>query len=332
MRLAPAAPSVDLQNPLYCPAVPAASYLDNLRTQPSRVQTKVCATRRSRIKIDPKVAVSSFSRLLGKALQNGKETPKAMRKTRSQTADIKIELPKDDDALIQLPWDVSGSSSSSSSSLASSISRPRPVPNIHNRSRRPHLKRKPSFDLLHGPAKHAKSLSVSFDEPDEEPFYVPLDFSKTATFDFSPPVTTKIPIPQTVEEKLVDRVKTLEGIPPLACVSSSLISLAADTLYGPSIGTESPRGLSIFIDRLAELLPGIRLKERLSALPTKCHQGVADYLGEHGLLNARVMAMLRTSEIRYLSLSNSLEDEDGLNIEGGDILKGPYYIYFARHL
>jgi len=41
-----------------------------------------------------------------------------------------------------------------------------------------------------------------------------------------------------------------------------------------------------------------------------------------GLLNARVLQAFRASEIRSLSLSASLIDQDGLNISGSDSLRG----------
>lgn len=64
------------------------------------------------------------------------------------------------------------------------------------------------------------------------------------------------------------------------------IYLSIDELYGPPIGTESPRGLKPFIERLDSLMPGIRLQERLSNLPDLSHQAIADFLGENGTFGA----------------------------------------------
>ncbi|KIY68015.1 hypothetical protein CYLTODRAFT_352175 [Cylindrobasidium torrendii FP15055 ss-10] len=97
--------------------------------------------------------------------------------------------------------------------------------------------------------------------------------------------------------------------------------IPTDFLYGPPIGTESPRGLTALYDRLDKILPGIRMKRRLSALPTQTHQAVADFLGDQGFLNPRVMTMLRTSEIRALSMTESMDEESGLNIGSRDIIK-----------
>lgn len=112
-----------------------------------------------------------------------------------------------------------------------------------------------------------------------------------------------------------------------------------DELYGPSIGPESPRGIQSFIKRLESLLPGIRLKERLSRLHDLTHQTITDFLADNGKfvqlpllprfrmaipghLNARVLAILRTSEVQSISLTKSLVDEAGLNISGRDVFPG----------
>lgn len=104
-----------------------------------------------------------------------------------------------------------------------------------------------------------------------------------------------------------------------------------DFLYGPPIGTESPRGLTALYDRLDKMLPGVRMKRRLSALPTQTHQAVADFLGEQGYLNSRVMTMLRTSEIRALSMTDSMDEESGLNIGSRDIIKGRPNFFNHEH-
>lgn len=62
----------------------------------------------------------------------------------------------------------------------------------------------------------------------------------------------------------------------------SPIYSSLDELYGPPVGTESPRGLKPLIDRFDSLMPGIRLRERLSKLPNLSHQAITDFLGENG--------------------------------------------------
>ncbi len=57
-----------------------------------------------------------------------------------------------------------------------------------------------------------------------------------------------------------------------------------DELYGPPIGTETPRGLNRFVSTLVGVLPGIRLREKLNALDLSDHQRIADFLAAEGLL------------------------------------------------
>ncbi|PCH42550.1 hypothetical protein WOLCODRAFT_72130 [Wolfiporia cocos MD-104 SS10] len=93
-----------------------------------------------------------------------------------------------------------------------------------------------------------------------------------------------------------------------------------DELYGPPIGTETPRGISVLISRLNALLPGIRLKERLYALGTPDHQDIVDLLARGGHLNKYILEMLRMSEIEVLDLTASLMDQEGLNMGAHDLL------------
>ncbi|KAF7327329.1 hypothetical protein MKEN_00310400 [Mycena kentingensis (nom. inval.)] len=174
-------------------------------------------------------------------------------------------------------------------------------------SRRP-LKRKrnnsESFTDLHGSPKHARS-SISVNE---KSFEVTIKRERLQYFStkymYSPFVGKKQATPsKPVVDGLKDRVRSLE-----------------DELYGPAIGTESPRGIKPFIDRIDAMMPGIRLKERLMKLPTQSHQAIADYLGQSGLLNPRMLSLLRASEIFSLDLTSSMDYEDGLNIESRSIL------------
>lgn len=50
-----------------------------------------------------------------------------------------------------------------------------------------------------------------------------------------------------------------------------------------------------------------------------------------GLLNTRVLHILRTSEIRSLTLTETLLDENGLNIAGADVLPGEFNIGSEFH-
>jgi hypothetical protein len=111
------------------------------------------------------------------------------------------------------------------------------------------------------------------------------------------------------------------------------------------IGTESPRSVTNLISRLDLLVPGIRLRERLHSLSPPSHQNIANFLGAEGkirstkfisvpfcnkilagLLTPSVLNALRTSEIRCLSLTASINDQDGLglNLAAPDIFHGLY--------
>ena len=107
--------------------------------------------------------------------------------------------------------------------------------------------------------------------------------------------------------------------------------------------------IKLLVARLDSLLPGIRLESRLLSLNNLTHQKIANVLAENGisylniarhfiykfslgLLNAQVLDAFRTSEIRSLSLTASLLDQNGLNISGRDSLRGrrPCFVYVIR--
>ncbi|KAJ7266568.1 hypothetical protein C8J57DRAFT_1068466 [Mycena rebaudengoi] len=94
--------------------------------------------------------------------------------------------------------------------------------------------------------------------------------------------------------------------------------------YSPLVLPKEPASskLSPLIKRLDALMPGTRLEERLSSLSDLSHQGIADYLGEHGMVPPHLgfITILRTSEIWRLVLAESMNDEDGLNLAGKEIL------------
>ncbi|KAJ7202748.1 hypothetical protein B0H12DRAFT_1330755 [Mycena haematopus] len=170
---------------------------------------------------------------------------------------------------------------------------------------RPPLKRKrsrPSFSDLDGPSKHMRSIQSVH----ESSFEISVRRERLQFFSskpqYSPFMLPKVSPTATVNEGLKAKIRSLE-----------------DELYGPPIGTESPRGLKPLIERLDSLMPGIRLRERLSKLPDLSHQAIADFLGENGLLNIRVLTFLRTSEIWRLVMTESMGDEDGLNLAGRDV-------------
>ncbi|KAF8155373.1 hypothetical protein K438DRAFT_357150 [Mycena galopus ATCC 62051] len=143
---------------------------------------------------------------------------------------------------------------------------------------------------------HESSFEISIRRGERLQFFPPKPY-------YSPFVLPKKSTPKaTVTEDLKAKIRALE-----------------DELYGPPIGTESPRGLKPLIERLDSMMPGIRLRARLSKLADLSHQSIADFLGENGLLNIRVLTILRTSEIWRLVMTESMGDEDGLNLAGKDI-------------
>ena len=60
-----------------------------------------------------------------------------------------------------------------------------------------------------------------------------------------------------------------------------MLALAVE-LRGQMIGSETPRSLRALSEHLDNLLPGIRLLERLSDIPDLDHQQIANILAEGG--------------------------------------------------
>ncbi|KAF5386481.1 hypothetical protein D9757_005899 [Collybiopsis confluens] len=102
------------------------------------------------------------------------------------------------------------------------------------------------------------------------------------------------------------------------------------TWRGDAIGAETPRGYDKLVQRLDEMIPGIRLGVRLAEFRDGCvsifsaernvkvspHQAAADLLAAEGLLNEPIINVFRTSEITRLNLGPSLSEEGGLNLGG----------------
>ncbi|KAJ6611163.1 hypothetical protein B0H10DRAFT_1753510, partial [Mycena sp. CBHHK59/15] len=121
-------PTVDENNPLYCPAITASSYLSSLRRQLGR--------RNSRARTQPQDArlVSSFARILERALQDGGYEPTA-------------ELSQCDDDSSLTSYSLPGWHKENFKLTTT------------KKSSRPPLKRKrSSFSDLAGPPKYARSI------------------------------------------------------------------------------------------------------------------------------------------------------------------------------
>ncbi|KAK7055930.1 hypothetical protein R3P38DRAFT_2682467 [Favolaschia claudopus] len=278
----PTLPTIDEKNPLYCPGITASSYLSSLRRQNRRRRK----SSRSENQPPKKQFLSSFACLLEKALQEANDDTLG-----------KISQLEDDSTTAasstQASWNISASFEHRGT-LKPAISR---VPLKRKRS-------SSSFSDLVGSPKHIRSIQSVH----ESSFEISVRQDKLNFFpqraQFSPTAPTKKPSPKAMlTEDLKAKVRILE-----------------DELYGPPIGTESPRGLKPLIKHIDSLMPGIRLQQRLSNLPDLSHQAIADFLGDHGLLNVRILAFLRTSEIWRLKMTDSFDEEDGLNLGSKDIL------------
>ncbi|KAJ7672228.1 hypothetical protein DFH06DRAFT_1082159 [Mycena polygramma] len=242
---------------------------------------------------------SSFARVLDKALQDEDPEP------------LGTLLQYEDDSTAT-SFTLPGNSSTSFEHRTA----------VKKATSRPPLKRKrsrTSFSDLEGPSKYALSIQSVH----ESSFEISVRRERLQFFphkaQYSPFVLPKKPASKpTLTDDLKAKIRALE-----------------DELYGPPIGTESPRGLKPLIERLDSLMPGIRLQERLSKLSDLSHQAIADFLGEHGLLNVRVLTFLRTSEIWRLVMTETMGDEDGLNLAGKDVLpvfSKPYSFLFLSEL
>ncbi|TRM68547.1 hypothetical protein BD626DRAFT_118050 [Schizophyllum amplum] len=300
-------PVVDDQNPLYCPTLPATSYLESLRRQVARDSYAQRA-----LGEDP---LLSFARLLQNALQDshsGKPQdshPRTRAAVARQSAAISAISPRPIDERFNFSDLTLGSSFSQLDSTICDGTRNLRIDAVP--VSRPALKRRLSdFSDLNGSEQRDRSLLSNQDTSfDVVVKHECLDYDAYDPDTAPPPYSpARAPKKRRISEELAahDELK-------------SHVRYLEDELYGPCVGTESPRGVSSLVDRLTCLLPGIRLKERLYALSDLCHQTIADFLADNGLLNPAILSILRTSELRSLSLTASLLDEDGLNLAGQDI-------------
>ena len=101
--------------------------------------------------------------------------------------------------------------------------------------------------------------------------------------------------------------------------------------------------MKALLDKLDKIVPGIRLKQRLSGLHD--HQEIVDVMCSEGLfcfgclemtthknsgcITSRVLNVFRTSEIDCLDLASSLADENDLNLGARDLLQGRLYAFFT---
>ncbi|KAH9948596.1 hypothetical protein B0H21DRAFT_230902 [Amylocystis lapponica] len=277
-------PTIDDENPLYCPSLSAAAFLEmvhqNLGSGPIAAST-------------PHGQLPSFTKLLDHSLD-------------------------EQDILDLLYRPLSGSEGSNSFSSSRSIpawERSTPL-RARERQVTPHSppelrikrKREPSpdsFSDLLGVPRHGRSFVA-----EDSTFYLSAKADKLRYFAGGADAFS--PYDRRLRGRYLGQLTWGE-------MERKIVDLE-DELYGPPVGTESPRGVDVLVTRLDELLPGTRLRDRLYALGVLSHQHIADFLARDGHLSARVLNMLRMSEIAKLDLTASITDEDGLNIAARDLL------------
>ncbi|KAL1744625.1 hypothetical protein HDZ31DRAFT_38200 [Schizophyllum fasciatum] len=279
-------PVVDEQNPLYCPSLSATSYLENLRRQVARDSYA-----QSALGEDP---LLSFARLLQNALHETDSQPRPAHYTRSKAAwaPCSPQLPR---ALY--------SASNGDLTLGSDLTLDSSF-----------------FQLDSTVCDGTRNFAVPYFD-----FKQPVVRPKRRLSDFSDLNGSS----QLDKSQLSNQDTSFDVVVKHECLDYDVYDPdCAPPPYSPArapkkrrISEElaSPRGVANLVDRLSSLLPGIRLKERLYALSNLGHQTIADFLADNGLLNAAILSILRTSEIRSLVLTCSLFDADGLNLAGQDI-------------
>lgn len=319
-------PSIDAKNPFYCPSVPAAAYLDSLRRRLSRTGPYSKST-------NNQYFLKSFARILDKALlsddsdndDDDDDTSAFLEpSSRINLSHRELELPSpetsEDHPLgfeYTIPtWEYEDIDDLSENPWVGIRGQPVPSnpPGLQN------LKRKrTSFSDIRGPEKHAKSFQSVHDSS----FDVSVKHEKLRYSELD------IPRPRPYRKTIEPNAESTPHIKPeQKCNENDTVQLQfkfriralEDELYGSPIGTESPCGINPLIERLDYLFPGTRLKDRLLVLDDLSHQGIADFLASHGYVNARVMAIFRTSEIQQITLTDSLLDKNGLNLSAKDIL------------
>ncbi|KNZ80186.1 hypothetical protein J132_06779 [Termitomyces sp. J132] len=263
-------PSVDIDNPLYCPAIPAASYIKSLQDRSRPTSSKVQLRRKKRL-------VASFARALQDALL-------------ADTGDFSDDdrygktIPQSHQSHVlgKHPSPIDSPSSDEASPLLNSIPR-------WERENRQDMwdyghfafkkRKRDTFSDIYGSPQYARSVFSAHD----------------SSFDVS-----------VKREKL--SFLDLPGSP-------------VKTVF--SEGFENTDVVSMLTLRVRDLeddvLPGIRLKDRLFELPIISHQSIIDFLGTNGYLSSRILATFRSSEVRWITLTESLMDPGGLNLSG-DIL------------
>ena len=297
-------PIVDEENPFYCPSLPAQSFLASLRERLSVSQQD-----------------AHPQDLHGDAQDIGAFTPFEKVLDQSMSEDDVLNL------VYRCPTLVRPSPEPEEDSSLDSI---RSIPrHMRDNSTRRELK-PPSivsdtFSDLQGPVRHELSLQTV----NEGSFQLS---GKADRIQFFPPdpkcsaPTRRTRKPECIPAEgglhayvrdLNNKVNTLQGafpIRPHRCDRGCLCFQRpfADDLFGPSIGTESPRGIKTLVARLDDLLPGIRLKEKLDALESATHQQIVDTLASDGEFSSVTLSptppLLSSLRLRELHGANGCDE------------------------
>ncbi|TCD67810.1 hypothetical protein EIP91_011938 [Steccherinum ochraceum] len=328
-------PVEDTDNPCYCPSIPALTYLQSLRpplisknpnalaigpktSRHFKTKTKSRSARfarmLSRAHLDPQFSPSgelipSFTDILNEsldehdllALKNAVQSP-ATRTDENLSVSSYVSS-----AYFAPSWEKKTGSSRLHLPSASASKQDRARAGSQGSS---------TFSDLRGPAKHQRS-SVSVNEDSFELS------AKADRLNFFPPGSRRKTRPKEWFSPYGggsgSRVRDRQGV-LTASEARRKMRMLEDELYGPPVGTESPRGLKSLILRIDALLPGARMKEKLYALEALTHQRIVDVLSMDGNLNTRVLNLLRMSELESLDMTASMTDEEGLNLDAHELL------------
>ncbi|KAG6840335.1 hypothetical protein C0991_007336 [Blastosporella zonata] len=250
-------PSIDVNNPFYCPAVPAASYIKSLHDQVRRkTGSRVQSRRYDRL-------VISFARVLENAV---------LTDAFDSSDDEKYDVTAG--AGHRVVGNCGSPTSSSSSDEENPLSTIIPLwereedswDQVYVASKK---RKQDTFSDIRGPSKYAKSVLSAHDSS----FDVSVK-REALVYSDGPGSQAKVELAiQGETAALALRVRDLEGeAKPPNGGEHGLIQTC----------TESARDIHAFIERLDSMLPGIRLKERLSQLFIISHQSIIDFLGYNG--------------------------------------------------
>ncbi|KAF9460357.1 hypothetical protein BDZ94DRAFT_937197 [Collybia nuda] len=267
-------PSIDENNPLYCPAVSATAYISSIRLHLLQNCTAAPKNRKNQ-------HIVSFATILDKGLLS------------SDSEDENDIFPPR--SLIRFPSPSSSDEDTTTTTFRNSIPAwerfnkdselynaddewvgMRNIPIVPRHQQKNSKRKRSPFSDINGPSKFARSIQSvhdsSFDimvRRESLVYSVPGSAKKRYGLARSGETRSyrKTPLLEKSKTALLARIRTLE-----------------DDLYGPPTGTESPRGIKSLIERLDEAMPGIRLKERLLKLDNLCHQKIVDFLADSGTL------------------------------------------------